>query len=52
MKEQIDAVFYDLKNELITEKQAHERVLQIVEDWRQEHDNKLLKLFGITHSQG
>ena len=29
MKEKIDSIFYDLKHELITEKQAHQQVLDL-----------------------
>jgi len=29
MKEKIDNIFYDLKHELITEKQAHQQVLDL-----------------------
>jgi hypothetical protein len=30
MKEKIDLIFSDLKNEVITEKQAHQRVLELL----------------------
>lgn len=32
MKEKIDEIFYDLKNEVITEKQAHQKVLDLLQE--------------------
>jgi hypothetical protein len=31
MKEKIDNIFHDLKNEIITEKQAHQQILDLFE---------------------
>jgi hypothetical protein len=40
MKEKIDNIFYDLKHELITERQAHQQVLNLFNSLLAQKENK------------